>query len=148
MTCLRAILSAALVLAPVVSWAGPAADAAGTCLTDNTTGKDRKVLTRWIYLAMAKHPDLRALSAATDADHDAGTRQAATLFERLITVDCRSEIRAMVAAEGAGSMKIPFEVLGRVAMLELMGNPTVAAEVARLDQFVDKQKIAEVMQAD
>ena len=127
--------------------AGPTADAAGVCLTDNTSGKDRKVLTRWIFLAMVKHPDMRALSAATDADHDAGTRQMAALFERLITADCRREIGAMVSAEGQGSMKIPFEVLGRVAMLELMGNPAVAAEVGRLDQFVDKVKIAEVVDA-
>jgi hypothetical protein len=144
----RALLFAALCACPIVVSAGPAADAAGTCLTDNTTGKDRKILTRWIFLAMTRHPDLAALSAATDADHDAGTRQMAALFERLITQDCRSEIRAMVAAEGSSSMRTPFEVLGRVAMVELMGNPTVAAQVGRLDQFVDQQKIAEIMQGD
>lgn len=130
------------------AWAGPTADTAGTCLTDNTTGKDRKILTRWVYLAMSKHPELRALSSATSADHDASTRDVAALFQRLVVVDCRDEIKAMIAAEGSGSMGLPFEVLGRVAMLELMGNPDVAAEIARIDRFIDKTKVDAAVRAD
>lgn len=45
-------------------------DAANTCLSDSTNGKDRKALARWFFLGMAAHPEIRALSNATDASLD------------------------------------------------------------------------------
>jgi len=121
-------------------------DAAGTCLADNTSGRDRKDLVKWIFLAMSKHPEISAVSAATPKMDDDTNRKVGTLFTRLVAEDCRTEIRAMVKEHGPSSISKAFEVLGRVAMQELMSHPNVEASFSGLDQYTDKAKIEAVFE--
>ena len=71
-TLLRSILSTSTLLC-LTAWAllsatdtaqsTPAGDALGRCLADNTTGRGRKDLARWVFVSMAAHPEIRPLAA-------------------------------------------------------------------------------------
>lgn len=63
LTKLVTIAFAVIITTPAL--AGPYTDALGSCLADNTTGKDRKELARWIFVAMSAHPEMRDLSNTT-----------------------------------------------------------------------------------
>lgn len=148
---MRTFLSAALVLSAGLfspaAFADTTIDAVSTCLTDSTNGKDRKDLVKWIFVAVSHHPQLSEMSSVTPADEEDVKQRLGQLFTRLIAQDCPSEISAMVKVHGAASLSKPFEVLGAVAMRELMSDPKVAAGLADLDRYVDQGKVAPVLQA-
>ncbi len=118
-----------------------APDALGRCLADNTTGKDRKELARWIFAAMTGHPEMKSMSAATAADVEASTRQAAAIFTKLLADTCSKEIRAAVDAGGASALESGFQMLGQLAMQELMTNPQVAGTLGSIEKYVDRARI-------
>jgi hypothetical protein len=43
-------------------------------MADSSTGKDRKELARWIFVAMSSHPELKGLTTITPADQETRTR--------------------------------------------------------------------------
>lgn len=148
---MRTFLGAALVLSAGLlspaAFADTTIDAVGTCLTDSTNGKDRKDLVKWIFVAVSNHPELSEMSSVTPADEEAVKQRLGQLFTRLISQDCPSEISAMVKMHGAASLSKPFEVLGAVAMRELMSDPKVAAGLSDLDRYIDQAKVSSVLQA-
>lgn len=140
------VLSTLVVVSPS-AFASSTMESASTCLTDSTSGRDRKELVKWIYLAMSKHPEISSLSAATPEDDERSNRRVAELFTRLIADDCPAEINAMVSEHGPQSISLAFEVLGRVAMQELMVHPDVSAVFSELERYSDSDRIAPVMKA-
>lgn len=135
--------AAALALAGTLAapaLASPAVDAVSTCMTDNTTGKDRKDLTRWIFIAMATHPSLEDLSQVSMAAADESQRRVADLVTQLITVRCVDQVRALMKAEGSDSLGKAFEALGRVAFMELTTNPAVAQTLQGYTRYLDRKR--------
>ncbi len=133
-----------LAIAPVAHGSS-SVEAASTCLRDSTSGRDRKDLAKWLFLAMSKHPEIRYLAnASAEADEESNVL-AGALITRLIADDCPIEISAMVAEHGASSVSLAFEVVGRVAMEELMAHPDVAAVFTGLDRYADQDRIARVV---
>ena len=123
-----------------------ASDLLGTCLSDNTSGRDRKDLARWMFTAMAAHPDMATLSTVTDADRTEAARVVGSLFTRLMAEACRDEVRAAVAEGGAAAIGDGFEALGGVAMQELMRNDRVAAALAGIETYMDTDRIGAAIQ--
>ena len=59
-------------------------EALRTCLMDSTSGKDRKDLVKWIFFAMAAHPELKQYAAAgTVTAADEGSRRMGALVSRV-----------------------------------------------------------------
>jgi hypothetical protein len=129
------------------AWATPATDALGRCLTDSTTGKDRKDLATWIFVAMSTHPELATIAKASPADADAAHRTVGALVTRLLADACPSETRAVVQSEGARGMGAAFEHLGRIAMQELITNEQVAANIGAFERYLDKPRIDRAVSA-
>jgi hypothetical protein len=136
-----AVLSSSGVLA------GPAADALGTCLSENTTGKERKELARWMFVAMSSHPEIKQLSATTPNDLDQVSRATGALFTKLLTETCVTQTRAAVRTEGAQSIQAAFSVLGQAAMQELMSDPAVRAAIGAFERHLDTKKVEAVLTA-
>lgn len=142
---MRQVLSA-IALCVAASFALPAhatptSDALGQCLVDKTTGHDRKLLARWIFVTMSVHPELHDMFVMTAQTRDAANQETANLFMRLMTVDCVDETRAAAEKDGALAMKLAFSKLGEVAMQELMSNPAVQASFGGLDRYIDRDKL-------
>lgn len=135
--------SAAMLLAttPLAAIAQTTTESLGRCLGDNTSGKERKDLARWLFTAMSNHPDMKLIAKVSDADQDQATRSAAALFTKLLSETCAKEGKAAVTEGGAAAMQAGFEVLGRLAMMELMSNRDVAAAMGNLEKNMDRAKI-------
>lgn len=132
-------LIAALVAFPAA--AGPYADSLSSCLSDNTTGKERKELARWVFLAMAAHPEIRDLSAATATARDQAYQSVGVLVTRLLSDNCANQTRSAVQKEGSSSLQVAFSHLGKLAMQELMTNDEVKASISGFERYVDRRKL-------
>lgn len=116
-------------------------DALSRCLTDGTTGKERKDLARWLFTAMAAHPEIKDMSKVTPAEQEQFTKAAGATFTRLLSETCAKETKAAVAAGGSAALQAGFSVLGQMAMQELMSNPQVAGAMSTLEQHIDRAKV-------
>lgn len=135
-----------LVLAlPLSALAGPKADALATCLSDSTTGKDRKDLSRWIYIAMSAHPDMKPFATVGDPARDQADQTMAKLVTSLLTERCKAEAREAVQQEGSAAMIASFSKLGEVAMQELMTNPDVTRSIGSYERYIDRAKLDAAM---
>jgi hypothetical protein len=120
--------------------AGPATDALSTCVADNTSGKDRKDLAQWVFVAMSAHPEIQPLSHVTEANRDELDKKLAALATRLVTENCQAEAKAAIKTEGPDSFKVAFGALGQLAMQELMSNPAVNEAFGRYVKYLDNAK--------
>jgi hypothetical protein len=125
--------------------ASPASDAVGLCLTDSTTGKDRKDLARWIFLAMAAHPEIKDLANASASASEESSRKVAALLTRLIAESCPVQIQQLVRAEGPDSLRTAFEFLGKVAIHELTTNEEVNKSIQQFQRYLDRSKLEAVL---
>ena len=126
------------------SFAGPAQDEMSKCLTDSTTGKDRKDLARWIFTVMTLHPEVASISSVTPEMRRATDKAAGTLLSRLLTKDCKAQFIAQYK-DDPQSVKDSFEALGRMAMQELTANPNVTAGMSGFIQYMDMNAMQTMM---
>ena len=78
------------VLSPESALAGPYGDELAKCLVKSTTDADKTYLVKWLFAAAALHPDVKSIASVSDAQRDELNKNAAKLFERLLTESCRS----------------------------------------------------------
>jgi hypothetical protein len=133
-------LLASLVAVPV--FASPDGDAVAKCIVDNTTGKDRKDLARWVFVAMSAHPEMQSISNIAPGAIDDVSRTAGSLFTKLLTESCPAETRAALRSDGPLAIQAAFRLLGELAMQELMTDKNVAAAMSAFDNYIDKDKLA------
>ncbi|MCD2515534.1 hypothetical protein LQ564_04330 [Massilia sp. G4R7] len=140
------VVVAMLLFLPQAAIAQSASNPLGECIKDNTTGKDRKLMARWMFMAMSAHPDIQGLSTVSEAARTETDKQVAALVSRLISVTCVGEVRALGKQERKARMEEAFGSLGEVAMLELMSNQNVASSVNNYTQFLDFSKLKDLLQ--
>jgi hypothetical protein len=118
----------------------PTANLLGNCMVDSLNGKERKQLAKWIFFAVAAHPDMKSYSTATAKDIDESDRTIGNLITRLLTEDCPNELQSAQNADPL-ALKRAFELVGQVAMQELMADQNVMKAITNYSQYVDQQKI-------
>ena len=118
-----------------------------SCLADATSGKDRKDLAKWIFLAMAAHPDMKEHAGASyNAAADESSRRMAAMVVRLLADSCLKETRAVVAAgQVTQSFEVAFAGLGQLAMQELMTDKAVASAMSQFEKYLDQKKLNEAL---
>lgn len=136
----KMILSVLLVLSCLPVYAGPESDALSTCLADSTSGRERKELARWIFVAISAHPEIRDISNVSAPKRDKSNKAMAALVTRLLTEDCVTPAKAAIKA-GNDGFTASFRVLGQLAMQELMSDPNVSASIAEYAQHLDRKKL-------
>ena len=141
---LRILLALVLLGLSSSALAGPFNDKLAVCLVKSTTPQDKLTLIRWIFAAMASHPGVKDLSEVSAKDGDRLNRQVADLFVSLLTDRCGTETREAVKYEGQAAIAGSFEVLGRVAMQELMSDGNVGAFMGGIDAHIDPAVLEEL----
>jgi hypothetical protein len=136
---------AAALLIPCTCFASPLTDALSKCLADNSTGKDRKDLAKWIFVGVAAHPEMKAIAVAEPKSVEIAQRTVAELFTKLIGTSCANEMRIVIKEEGSEGARVAFEYLGKMAMQELMGNKEVNAVIGGFERYVDQSKLDSVL---
>lgn len=140
---LRLLLPSILVLCSLTAAAQTSTQALSQCLADSTSGRDRKDLARWVFFAMAAHPEIKqyAAPAAEQASEEAHKTIAAT-FTRLLAESCLPQTQAAFKEGGSKAIETAFQTLGQLAMQEIMSNPDVNAGMTRFEKFLDQGKLS------
>src|SRR6267378_2388983 len=130
-----------LALPSASALAGLYSDEMTKCLVKSTNAADRSVLVRWIFVAVAMHPEVKAIFAVSDIQRDESNKAMAKLLEALLTESCRSETQNVAKYEARGAFGASFEILGEVAGRELISDPSVTRSAADLMKYLNKQKM-------
>ena len=137
-----AILISLLICSPAFSQSST--DALSACMVDNLNGKERKSLAKWIFFAMGAHPEIKSYMNVTSRDVRASDEYVGTLITRLLTVDCSARLKTAYTSDPA-SLQKAFEVVGKVAIQELMTSNEVDKAIANYARFADAAKIDKVL---
>ncbi len=135
----------ALLLAAGSLLAGPYSDDLAKCLVSSTTARDKTDLVRWIFANAALHPEVRSISALTPEQRMQINRTNGQLLERLLTESCRKQLQDAVKYEGQRTIELSFQVLGQVAMRELMSDASVGRGFAEMDKYLNAEKLKQVL---
>ena len=93
---------------------------------------------------MAAHPELSAYADTSPQDIEASDQYVGKVITRLLTVDCPDRLRKASAADAKAVQKA-FELVGQVAMQELMTNQEVAQALSNYARYADTEKINKVL---
>lgn len=135
-----AFVSIFLALAVIASPAIANQQTFGGCLVDALTGKERKQLAQWIYFGIAAHPEMASYSRVNSEDRSTSDKVVALLVMRLLTEDCAAEFAAAQQSDPLAVQKA-FELVGRVAMMELMNDQAVASALSTYAEHLDQSRI-------
>jgi hypothetical protein len=145
---IRKLAFGALLLAAApLAHAGPFNDTLSVCLVKQTSAAEQTTLVRWIFAAIASHPQVKDMAKLSPQEGEKLNKDVAALYTALLTERCRTETRDAVQYEGEKALESAFETLGKVAMQGLMSDPNVNGYMTGLDKYLDKKKLAEVMPA-
>lgn len=139
------LFGAILCLIPIsAAQAGPYSDDLGKCVVSHMSENDQKDLIRWIFGAIALHPDIKRYSNITGEQHEAMDKAAAQLIERLLTRDCVQEAKTAIKYDGNVAIQTAFELAGRVAMTNIMQAPEVTSGMQNMAKFIDQKRFTEL----
>lgn len=139
------VAGTALLVAAGGAQAGPYSDDLAKCLVSSTTARDKTDLVRWIFANAALHPEVRSISALTAEQRTQINRTNGQLLERLLTESCRKQLQDAVKYEGQRTIELSFQVLGQVAMRELMSDASVGRGFAEMDKYLNAEKLKQVL---
>ncbi|GGY77544.1 hypothetical protein GCM10011613_22650 [Cellvibrio zantedeschiae] len=137
------IFSIIILMCSSYVYAGPYTDGMAKCLVKNTTQQDKENLIKWIYAAMSAHPSVKSLSNVSNKQGEAFNKNIGELTIELLTQRCKFETQEALKNEGEGAIRTSFQILGQVAMQELMGNSEVAKYISGIANSVDKKSLEE-----
>ena len=144
----RTILYLVAILAfATLANAGPFADSLGKCLVTSTTNAEKTMLVQWVFATISLHPGVQSLASVTPERRTQANKDAAHLFERLLTEACRTETIQAVKYEGTQTIEMSFGLLGQEAMRELFNEPKVAAGLEEFAKNIDPAKMKPVLDA-
>jgi hypothetical protein len=121
--------------------AGPYGDDMAKCLVKAASPEDQTVFIRWLFAAIALHPDVASMATITPQQREEFSKRAGALFQRLLTESCRAETQQAIHNEGSATIQYAFQVFGQAAAGHLFANPTVAAGMKDLAKYIDQDKI-------
>ena len=116
----------------------------GTCLIDTLNGKERKNLAKWIYFAIGSHPEIKSFMNATTDDIQKSDEYVGKLITKILTVDCPEELSAANKSDPMAIQKA-FELVGQVAMQELMANQDTMKALTNYVTYTDQEKINSIL---
>lgn len=122
---MRVVIFLILSIFPLVVHAEGSLQSLSRCISDSTTGGERKDFARWIYVAISKHPELETLSNVPKDEADKARKNTANIFIDLLRERCHSEAQSAYSEHGQKVYRVTGEVLGRLAMQEVMRDPKV-----------------------
>ena len=142
---LKVVLFLALTAMATTAYAGPFTDEMSKCLVRSTSEADKTLLIKWIFAAMATHPDVKALSGVTPEMGEQLNKETGKLVMRLLTRSCKTETRQAVDFEGEDTFKASFGVLGQVAMQGLMANGEVSNYFSGFEKYLDAKVLQQAL---
>ena len=125
-------------------FAGPFTDDFAKCLVTKTTAQEKTDLVKWIYVTISFHPQLSQMSNLTAEDVEMANIRVADYMTNVFAYKCNDELNQAIKYEGEESVFYAFELLGELAMGELMQDQGVTAASELFIQYVDLSIFAEL----
>ena len=144
-TTIQSVIIMIVLVFPFTSHADPAVDQLSTCLVDSLNGKERKSLAKWIFFSMAAHPEIAEYSRVTPEDRYASDKFVGKVFTRLLVEDCLKEV-VYAASQNPQAIEKSFELVGEVAMYELMQNDGVMSALENYVNHISQEDMAIINQ--
>ena len=107
------------------SYSGEYLNKFANCLMQNTTERDKVVLVRWMFSAVAQHSALESefnISAEKSTNHEIAV---ADYMQYILGSICLEEAKNVLNYEGEDAFTKSFEYLGELAMMSLIDDPNV-----------------------
>lgn len=111
-----------------------------TCLVDTLNGKERKKLAKWIFFSIGSHPEISSYMNANDKDILESDKLIGGLLTRILTEDCPNELKTAYKTNPL-AIQQAFELVGQVAMQELMTNKETIKAITNYSNHADLDKI-------
>ena len=102
-----------------------------------TTTQEKTDLVRWIYVTMSFHPQLMDLSNLTADNVEMVNIRVADYMTNVFAYKCNEELILAMDYEGEESVYYAFELLGEIAMTELMEDQGVSAASELFIDYID-----------
>ena len=126
------------------AFAGPFTDDFAKCLVTKTTSQEKTDLVKWIYVTISFHPQLSQMSNLTAEDVEMANIRVADYMTNVFAYKCNDELNQAIKYEGEESIFYAFELLGELAMGELMQDQGVTAASELFIQYVDLSIFADL----
>ena len=137
-------LSIILISFNLNTFAGPFTDDFAKCLVTKTTAQEKTDLVKWIYVTISFHPQLSQMSNLSAEDVEMANIRVADYMTNVFAYKCNDELNQAIKYEGEESVFYAFELLGELAMGELMQDQGVTAASELFIQYVDLSIFAEL----
>lgn len=121
---------------------GPFADDLSKCLLQKTNETDKVQLMRWIFIAVSKHPDVNGFVSISKKESSLVNKNTALLIQDLVVNRCHDEAKKALKYEGDKAWAASFELLGGVAMSELMKNKKVNTYMEEMGNYFDGNELS------
>ena len=115
-----------LILCQTSSLAGKYSDKFTNCLTQKTTERDKIVLVRWAFSAMAHHSALKEEFNIPKSKFTKHEIAVADYVQYILGTVCFNETKNVLKYEGDEAFLRAFELLGEIAFLSLMEESAVS----------------------
>jgi hypothetical protein len=99
---------------------------------------------QWMFAVFSLNPSVKILSSVDIQQSDEINKRIASLFQRLLVVDCRSQTVDAIKNEGPNAIEAAFKVLGEIATRDLMSDKEVAKEIEGFIKYLDQSKFEEI----
>ena len=119
------------------SSSGSFTDNFAECLVTKTTKQEKTDLVKWIYVTISFHPQLSQMSNLTAEDVEMANIRVAEYMTNVFVYKCNEELNQAIQYEGEESVFYAFELLGELAMGELMQDQGVSAASELFIEYID-----------
>ena len=121
------------------------ADGVEACIKRSTTPQDSATMAKYVFFTVGANPAVAAYTHISEADRQELDREVAEMTTRLVTKDCRAEIKATVAADGPAGFRNAFQrayaAMGERSMQIMLGDPAVQQAGSGAVRYLDLNKI-------
>ena len=121
------------------SLAGQYSDKFANCLMQKTTDRDKIVLVRWAFSALAHHSALRDEFNIPKSKFTKHEIAVADYVQYILGTVCFKETKNVLKYEGDEAFLKAFEMLGEIAFLSLMEEATVSNALENYVTHIDPE---------
>lgn len=121
--------------------AGSFADSLASCMMSHMSPAENSLFIRWVFGALAAHPDVSSLAGVSDATYEPVAQAFASSVEGLLTTQCRTEAIAALKQEGRVSILTAFQRVSQSSARLLMSNQRVVERLQAYGKYLSKDRL-------
>ncbi|HEY9885745.1 MAG TPA: hypothetical protein V6C96_00650 [Vampirovibrionales bacterium] len=111
------------------------------CIIGHISQEDKTNFIQWLVVMYAQHPSAEGFVITEKDALNKVNKKYADMFMRLVTEDCKEEVKIAIKKQGANALYSPFRVFGELAGGEVFQAQEVEDAVNGSSEFLDEAKL-------